>query len=112
MQTIDYELRPGTRDTFNTITMDQCTASRTVVVGLEEGLHLTPLRALTLLAETFSCDISIRRGDQVVDAKSMLELMSLMAVHNTELVLSANGADAEDAVKALGQLFDSNFRPV
>ena len=94
-----------------TVTMDPSTASRTVVVGLEEGLHLTPLRALTLLAETFSCDISLQKGDQVVDAKSMLELMTLMAEHKTVLVLSATGDDAEEAVLALGNLFDTNFRP-
>lgn len=91
--------------------MDSSTASREVIVGLEEGLHLTPLRALTLLAEKFACDISIHKGDRKVDAKSMLDLMTLMAEHGTRLHLTADGPDAVDAIQALGELFDNNFRP-
>lgn len=91
--------------------MDSSTASREVIVGLEEGLHLTPLRALTLLAEKFACDISIHKGDRKVDAKSMLDLMTLMAEHGTRLQLTAEGPDASDAIQALGELFDNNFRP-
>jgi phosphocarrier protein HPr len=91
--------------------MDSSIVSREVVVGLEEGLHLTPLRALTLLAEKFACSISIRKGDRLVDAKSMLDLMTLMAEHGTRLQLLADGPDAQEAILALGELFDNNFRP-
>jgi phosphocarrier protein HPr len=92
--------------------MDQTTATREVIVGLEEGLHMTPLTTLTLLAAQFSSSISIHKGDLVVDAKSMLDLLSLMAEQGTHLVLKADGADANEAVSAIGQLFDTNFRPV
>lgn len=91
--------------------MESMTASREVVVGLEEGLHLTPLRALTLLAEQFSCDISIQKGDTAVDAKSMFDLITLMAEFGQRLILTATGPDAQAAVNALGELFDTNFRP-
>lgn len=91
--------------------MDSSVFSREVVVGLEEGLHLTPLRALTLLAEKFTCSVCIQKGDRQVDAKSMLDLMTLMAEFGTRLQLIADGPDAEDAICALGDLFDNNFRP-
>lgn len=94
-----------------TAIMDSSIVSREVVVGLEEGLHLTPLRALTLLAEKFTCDIWILKGDRKVDAKSMLDLMTLMAEHGTPLMLSADGPDSVAAIQALGDLFDNNFRP-
>lgn len=97
--------------TMATAIMDSSIISREVVVGLEEGLHLTPLRSLTLLAEKFTCEISIHKGDRQVDAKSMLDLMTLMAEHGTLLILSAEGPDAQAAIQALGELFDSNFRP-
>jgi phosphotransferase system HPr (HPr) family protein len=92
--------------------MDQTTASREVIVGLEEGLHMTPLTTLTLLAAKFSSQICIHKGDLAVDAKSMLDLLSLMAEQGTRLVVQADGSDAEEAVQAIGQLFDTNFRPV
>ena len=97
--------------TMATAIMDPSTISREVVVGLEEGLHLTPMRAVTLLAEQFACEISIHKGDRAVDAKSMLDLMTLMAEHGTPLVLTASGPDAAAAIQALGDLFDCNFRP-
>lgn len=92
--------------------MDQATASREVIVGLEEGLHMTPLTTLTLLAAKFSSQITIHKNDLAVDAKSMLDLLSLMAEQGTRLVLKAEGSDAEEAVHAIGQLFDMNFKPV
>lgn len=97
--------------TMATAIMDSSTISREVVVGLEEGLHLTPMRALTLLAEQFTCEISIHKGDRAVDAKSMLDLMTLMAEHGTQLLVSARGPDATAAIQAIGDLFDANFRP-
>lgn len=72
---------------------------------------MTPLTTLTLLAAQFSSTISIHKGDLVVDAKSMLDLLSLMAEYGTPLILRAEGSDANEAVNAIGQLFDSNFRP-
>lgn len=92
--------------------MDHTTASREVIVGLEEGLHMTPLTTLTLLASKYSSHISIYKDDLAVDAKSMLDLLSLMAECGTRLVLKADGTDAQEAVNAIGQLFDNNFRPV
>ncbi len=97
--------------TMATAVMDSSIISREVIVGLEEGLHLTPLRSLTLLAEKFTCEISIHKGDRKVDAKSMLDLMTLMAEHGTQLQLCAQGPDAVAAIQALGELFDNNFRP-
>lgn len=94
-----------------TAIMDSSTVSREVIVGMEEGLHLTPMRALTLLAEQFTCDVSIHKGDRAVDAKSMLDLMTLMAEHGTQLLVTARGPDAAAAVQAIGDLFDNDFRP-
>ena len=48
---------------------------------------------------------------RAVDAKSMYDLMTLMAEHGAQLVLIARGADATAAIQAIGDLFDCNFRP-
>jgi len=46
-----------------------------------------------------------RSGGQAVDAGSMLELLSLAATGGTELVLSASGPEAWEALEAVAGLF-------
>ena len=41
--------------------------------------------------------------------KTILDLLTLNAEKGAELVLEATGSDAESAVAALVQLFESNF---
>ncbi len=94
-----------------TAIMDSSTTSREVVVGLPEGFHMTPMQAVAALAQQFACEIAIHKGDRAVDAKSMYDLMTLMAEHGAQLVLIARGADATAAIQAIGDLFDCNFRP-
>ena len=66
---------------------------------------------ITLTASRFNSQVSIHKGSLIVDAKSMFDLMTLMAEKGTPLMIEAQGDDAADAIKALEQLFDSNFAP-
>jgi phosphotransferase system HPr (HPr) family protein len=83
--------------------------TRAVVVGLENGLHLTPSSQIVQLAQKFSCRFLIRKGERVADGKSMLDLMQLAAEHGETLQLEALGDDAAEAVAAIAGLFERNF---
>lgn len=83
--------------------------TREVVVQLENGLHLGPSSQIVQLAQRFSCELAIRKGDRVVDGKSMLDLLTLAAEHGTVLVLEARGPDAHEALAAVAGLFERNF---
>lgn len=85
------------------------TCTREVTVTLENGLHLGPSSQIVQLAQRFSAELSIRKGDRVVDGKSMLDLLTLAAEHGTVLVLEARGTDAAEALEALAALFERNF---
>lgn len=89
--------------------MDQSVCTREVVVALQNGLHLTPSSQIAKTANTFGCTISIRKSDRTVDAKSIMDLLTLVAEQGTHLVIEAQGADAAQAVDALVKLFDNNF---
>ncbi len=52
----------------------------------------------------------VRKEDRSASAASVLELLSLEAVAGTELVLSATGVEAQEALDALSRLFDSDFQ--
>lgn len=86
-------------------------AETTVSVGNRLGLHARPAMAFVEAASGFSASVSVRRadGDEVVDGKSIMHMMMLAATKGTELVICAEGDDAEDAVASLRQLVDSKF---
>jgi phosphotransferase system HPr (HPr) family protein len=85
------------------------TCTREVIVKLENGLHLGPSSQIVQLAQKFSSELLIRKGDRTVDGKSMLDLLTLAAEHGTVLELEARGTDAAAALEAIGALFERNF---
>jgi len=90
--------------------MDSPVSTREVTVNLENGLHLGPSSQIARLAQTFASDVLIRKADRAVDAKSMMDLITLVAEQGTLLTLEARGADAVQAVESLAKLFESNFK--
>lgn len=83
------------------------TVDREVEVAGALGLHARPAATLASAAARFDADISVLRGDQEVDAKSMLLILTLDVRQGDRVVLRARGADAEAAVEALAGLLGS-----
>lgn len=73
------------------------------------GLHARPARLLVQTAAQFQARISVRCGEKVANAKSILGVLKLGAVGGDTIVLHAEGDDAEQAVEALTQLAQRNF---
>jgi phosphocarrier protein HPr len=89
---------------------EQPVCRRTITVSSDNGLHIGPCSHVARLAQTFRCAVQIRKGEQqLVDAKSVLDLLTLGAEQGTDLVLEACGEDAEEAIEKLAVLFASNF---
>lgn len=76
-----------------------------VCVLNEQGLHARPAAKLAQEAQKFSSTIQLSMGDQVVDAKSILDILSLAAGRGCGLEISAEGLDAEEAVEHLSSFF-------
>jgi catabolite repression HPr-like protein len=74
---------------------------RPVVVRLKTGLHARPAALFVQEANKFSSDIYVEKGDKKVNAKSIMGIMSLAISSNTEIHISAEGSDEEQAVNAL-----------
>jgi len=85
------------------------TASANVTINNRLGLHARPAMSLVDTASRFSSDIKIAKDEQVVDAKSIMQLMMLAATRGTCLTVTADGPDADDAIKAITALVDSKF---
>jgi phosphocarrier protein len=76
------------------------------VVRGELGLHARPAGRFVALAGRFEAEISVGRGDEWVDGRSVLSLLSLAAGSGTRLRIRAVGADAAEAVEVLGRLLE------
>jgi phosphotransferase system HPr (HPr) family protein len=85
------------------------TLTRPVTVTNRHGLHARPCVAIVNTVRKYDAQVTIRKGNQVVDADSILDLLSLGAAQGTKLLLSASGPQAEVVIKALAQLFDVEF---
>ena len=77
------------------------------VVAAELGLHARPASQFVSLAGRFECDIRVGRGDEWVDGRSILSLLSLAASKGTALMIRAEGPDAREAIAVLGRLLES-----
>jgi phosphotransferase system HPr (HPr) family protein len=82
---------------------------RTVKVLNSEGLHMRPADKLVRAAVGFQSTIELEREGQVADCRSMISLLTLGAMQGCELTLRAQGPDADVAVAAIVQLFESQF---
>jgi phosphotransferase system HPr (HPr) family protein len=84
-------------------------ASAKVVIGNKLGLHARPAMCFVDAATAFKSNVSVRRADQSVDGKSIMQMMMLAATKGTELEIIAEGEDAEKAVASLKKLVESGF---
>lgn len=74
---------------------------RSTIVRVHEGLHARPATRFVKLAKGFECNIEIAKSGKSVSAKSSVKLMLLGVKENDEVTVSAEGADAIEALEAL-----------
>ena len=85
------------------------TATRSVIVVNPQGFHARPAHLFVKLAGSFTCQVEIVKGNEVINGKSILDLLTLGAQNGTTLTLQARGNDAQAAVDALAQLVENGF---
>ena len=89
--------------------MTEPTATRVVIVANAQGLHARPADLVARRASSFRARIEVVKGNERVDAKSVLGLLTLGAHQGVELLIQACGEDAEDAIAALVELFERDL---
>lgn len=84
-------------------------AERNVTIINRLGLHARAAARFVNEACAFDADISLERAGQTVNGKSIMGVMMLAASPGTELVIHAEGDDAEAALDALETLIANRF---
>ena len=65
------------------------------------GMHARPAGMLATFVKKFASDVRVRAGEKEADGKRLLSLMSLGAVHGSELTFFITGEDEEKAAREL-----------
>jgi phosphotransferase system HPr (HPr) family protein len=76
------------------------------IVRLPENvaLHARPAGAVVREAARAAADIRVEANGRSANAKSILDVLALGATGGTELVISASGPDAAEALESLSKL--------
>ncbi|MBV9392290.1 MAG: HPr family phosphocarrier protein [Verrucomicrobia bacterium] len=73
------------------------------------GLHARPAAMFVRIANKHRADIWVEKDGEQVNGKSIMGLMMLAAGQGTKLIISAEGADAEQAIQDLETLIQKRF---
>jgi len=82
---------------------------RSFVIKNKLGLHARAAALLVQRANQFACDIKIEKDSLEVNAKSIMGVMMLAAAKDSRVTIEAKGADSQEALKALEELFENKF---
>lgn len=77
---------------------------KTVVVKSTVGLHASLAAKVVQAASKYAVDINLIYNDKVIDVKSILGLMSLAIPAGENVVIEANGDQAESAINDIATL--------
>src|SRR5262245_56193773 len=74
---------------------------RKVLLANPNGLHMRPSAAFATLAQKFESNVQVALDGRTADGKSILDLLTLIALPGSELTLLVDGPDAKQAMDAL-----------
>lgn len=89
--------------------MPEQMVERAVRLGSKSGLHARPAAIFVQNAKGFQCQIMLSKNEKKVNAKSILSVLTLGAEQGEQVVLHADGADAQTAVDKLAALLEGDL---
>ncbi|WP_428769666.1 HPr family phosphocarrier protein [Treponema sp. HNW] len=84
-------------------------AEKLLTVRNRAGIHARPAALIAQTANKFASEVLMEKDGTVVNAKSIMGVITMAAGYNTTITVKAEGADAEEAVTALETLFENKF---
>lgn len=85
------------------------TAEVTTTIINRAGIHEKLASAFVKKAASFKSNIRIHAKNKTIDAKNFMMLMMLGLSNGLEIIITANGEDAQKAVNELKKFIDSGF---
>ncbi|MDR0662889.1 MAG: HPr family phosphocarrier protein [Spirochaetaceae bacterium] len=82
---------------------------KVVQVVNRAGIHARPAALIVEMTKDFKSSVYFEQGTNRINAKSILGIMTLGAVYKSDIKITAEGEDENDAVEKLSRLFSSKF---
>jgi phosphocarrier protein HPr len=82
---------------------------RELTIVNKRGLHARAAARFVQTAERFAAEITVSKDGTTVGGSSIMGLMMLAASPGSVITVTADGADAEEAIDALAKLVDGYF---
>ena len=81
-----------------------------VIIHNREGLGSRPAALLVKTASKYMSRIVIEHGAKVINARSMMGVLSLGVGNDQRVAIVTEGEDEQEALSALVSLIESNFQ--
>ncbi|MBF0385765.1 MAG: HPr family phosphocarrier protein [Candidatus Omnitrophica bacterium] len=72
-----------------------------VIIKNPQGLHARPAALFVQIASKYNSSINIRKGEDKVNGKSIMGILTLGAYENSTIILEAEGDDADELIREL-----------
>lgn len=82
---------------------------RTLVVNNPEGLHMRPAGVVAKEMGKFVCDVTIVFGENRINAKSLISIISAGIKKGAEITFECDGEDEEAALAKVKEIESQNF---
>src|SRR5512142_1601014 len=80
-----------------------------LVIRNRTGLHARPAKEFVNLAKRFAADIRVHHGGRKANGKSLVSLLTLGVKRGSSIRIEAQGADGEEALRALADAVASGL---
>ncbi len=84
-------------------------AEKVVIVQNRAGVHARPAALIAQTANKFISEVFMTKDEMEINAKSIMGVITMAAAYNSSITIRTEGSDADDALAALCNLFDSKF---
>ncbi len=75
----------------------------------ELGIHARSAAMIVDVSSRYKSKMYLEKNGSEVNAKSILGILTLGCPKGSQVIVRAEGSDAEEAVQALGKLIDNKF---
>jgi len=83
------------------------TIQKKIIVKNKSGLHARPAAMFVQIANKFDSRITIKNDSEEVNGKSIMGILMLGAEQGSEIVIEAQGHDAQEALSELEKIIIS-----
>ena len=82
--------------------------TQAAIVNNPKGLHLRPAGLLAQIAAQYQSELTLTKDGITIDARSILDMLTLVATQGSEITVVGVGEDAQQAVTSIVEFIEND----